>query len=747
MVEYSAGIVTAYGSAKRAGYTGSYEDFCRQQAQYADNASAVEQAKQSAVQSAQSADQAKQDAQTASTQAQSASQSAQSASQSAGQSAVDAQTAESNAQTYAQSASASAGSAQQSAQTAQAVKDSIPEDYSDLSSDVVQLKADLGNMFSLNGDKNHAKIIPENSDLNNYTTIGNYRISSGTVGATIANMPVATAGRLLVMGATSGTADIQVYIATSNRLFIRSYNNGWRDWEEITTDVSREDVEKINSTAEKLYAWAQYRLLPFVVYDNSYINNMGGIRSYTGWSRTDYINVENATKVLIISTKNSTYNKFYDENKNGISAYDGNLTINIVIGENIVDVPANAKYMILSGEGTYANDVSVYVYQDKTQKEVNAIVSTYKKNALGKYYLILQPSDFENGKRIVSGEEATDTKYALSGYIKLLNTQNKYIFNMPAENGIYISQYELQEDGTFKFISKSSYIANGGEYWATTGVTHIRIEFYSTTDVTNNTSVIFCDTFSMEESNDINKYIRVCTFNQAADYPHFTRATEEDLNKRILNYLNFIGEYNPDVICAQEAVATYFQPISFEKSTSAVFNRKYLFPWYSGHQRRTWSKYNYGRKETVQFTAQVEGGTRFYSKQTLYYENKEIVILNAHCEYRGESNFELVRKAQFEELATEMAQHNYCICCGDFNAWSASEFNVFKDAGFTCANCGDYGVIDTWYVGTDYPDWPFKAVDNIIITPNIVIQNVERGPYDFDYFSDHAPLIADLQIR
>ena len=148
MVEYSVGIVTAYGSAKRAGYTGTYEDFCRQQAQYAENASAVEQAKQTAVQSAQTAEQAKQDAQTASTTAVSASNTASTQAQLAGQSAQDAQTAESNAQTYAQSASASAGSAQQSAQTAQTVLESIPEDYSDLSSDVDQLKADLGDTKS-----------------------------------------------------------------------------------------------------------------------------------------------------------------------------------------------------------------------------------------------------------------------------------------------------------------------------------------------------------------------------------------------------------------------------------------------------------------------------------------------------------------------------------------------------------------------------------------------------------------------
>lgn len=150
---YSAGIVTAYGAAKRAGYQGTYEDFCRQQAQYAQNASAVEQAKQTAVSASQSANQAKQDAQTASNTAQQSAQDAQGSAQSAGQSAQDAQTAKNNAQTYAQSASQSAGSAQQSAQSAQTVLESIPEDYSDLSEDVDQLKADLDTLedFVING--------------------------------------------------------------------------------------------------------------------------------------------------------------------------------------------------------------------------------------------------------------------------------------------------------------------------------------------------------------------------------------------------------------------------------------------------------------------------------------------------------------------------------------------------------------------------------------------------------------------
>jgi hypothetical protein len=46
MATYDAGIVTAYGAAVRGGYTGTYEQFCAQQANYAQSAAAVEQAKE-----------------------------------------------------------------------------------------------------------------------------------------------------------------------------------------------------------------------------------------------------------------------------------------------------------------------------------------------------------------------------------------------------------------------------------------------------------------------------------------------------------------------------------------------------------------------------------------------------------------------------------------------------------------------------------------------------------------------------
>ena len=180
---YSAGIVTAYGAAKRAGYTGTYEDFCRQQAGYAGNAAAVEAAKTAAQTAANTATTKAGDATTAATAAQTAktqteqaasqaltdigtawaaavnavltegatqTANARSQAQAAAQSATTASTKASEASASATSAgqsatnaAASATSAAQSASNAQNVLDSIPADYSDLSANVSQLQADL----------------------------------------------------------------------------------------------------------------------------------------------------------------------------------------------------------------------------------------------------------------------------------------------------------------------------------------------------------------------------------------------------------------------------------------------------------------------------------------------------------------------------------------------------------------------------------------------------------------------------
>ena len=186
---HNAGIVTAYGAAVRGGYTGTYEEFCAQQAQYAENARQMEQAvsdvrqiktsvesavseaegyannaNQSATNASNSATQASESASNANQSAESASQFANNASNSANnasQSAASAQTSATNASASEQNAQQSAEDAQdilESVQTegdtqigriqakGQKVLDSIPEDFTEVQKDITALNGSLGDV-------------------------------------------------------------------------------------------------------------------------------------------------------------------------------------------------------------------------------------------------------------------------------------------------------------------------------------------------------------------------------------------------------------------------------------------------------------------------------------------------------------------------------------------------------------------------------------------------------------------------
>jgi hypothetical protein len=150
---YSAGIVTAYGAAKRAGYTGTYEDFCRQQAGYAENAAAVEQAKtdainakNDAVTAKNTAVSAKDDAVSAKNDAVSAKNTATTKAQEASQSATSAGQSATSAEA---SARASAQSADDAEQSAQSVSGSLAQIQTN-KEDIGKLKADFGDLGDLN---------------------------------------------------------------------------------------------------------------------------------------------------------------------------------------------------------------------------------------------------------------------------------------------------------------------------------------------------------------------------------------------------------------------------------------------------------------------------------------------------------------------------------------------------------------------------------------------------------------------
>lgn len=138
-------------------------------------------------------------------------------------SADNAQTSANNAQTAANNAQTSANNAQVTAENAQAAADNA--------------QATADNALNLAAIEDDAHKIPENSDLNDYTTPGAYCCTTSAIAATLANGPSYTgAGFRLVVSATStvgGIVQFAIFNTTGNpRIFwrIRNNNGTWSDW-------------------------------------------------------------------------------------------------------------------------------------------------------------------------------------------------------------------------------------------------------------------------------------------------------------------------------------------------------------------------------------------------------------------------------------------------------------------------------------------------------------------------------------
>lgn len=195
---YSAGIATAYGAAVRGGYTGTYDDFCRQQAEYAESAAAVEQAKADAETAADAAEASKTAAAgSASAAATSAGQASTSATNAAN-SATAANASKNAAATSATEAGNFATAAAGSAATAQGVLESIPPSYDDLADEVADLKEDLNDSHNFFMEQFEDVVgIPHNYiDCNDFSIshTGNWGISTTFNSITITHKTSYTTG-------------------------------------------------------------------------------------------------------------------------------------------------------------------------------------------------------------------------------------------------------------------------------------------------------------------------------------------------------------------------------------------------------------------------------------------------------------------------------------------------------------------------------------------------------------------------
>lgn len=105
--------------------------------------------------------------------------------------------------------------------------------------------------FMIESDK--CENIVAETDLNDITEKGNYRILSAAVAKTVKNIPIAISGRLSVMELTNDTHIAQIFVcaATTLQMYIRNYNSGvWTEWFKVATnaqiDTLTDSISDIN---------------------------------------------------------------------------------------------------------------------------------------------------------------------------------------------------------------------------------------------------------------------------------------------------------------------------------------------------------------------------------------------------------------------------------------------------------------------------------------------------------------------
>lgn len=106
-------------------------------------------------------------------------------------------------------------------------------------------------------------------------------------------------------------------------------------------------------------------------------------------------------------------------------------------------------------------------------------------------------------------------------------------------------------------------------------------------------------------------------------------------------------------------------------------------------------------------------------------------------ELGGRSYSKQLRRIQFQTLVDDAKKFDFAILTGDFNAQEAWEYDVFREAGYSIANCSaEYGTQATL---RNIP------ADNIIVSPGLSIAGfkVLRG-YLLD--TDHFPIAARVRL-
>lgn len=249
------------------------------------------------------------------------------------------------------------------------------------------------------------------------------------------------------LGTFSGTEkEWNDYIKTEREKALEDIRKAGEDLTKSLPEDYVKMTEDVASLKEDLGDYKNgHEYMPII--NGQYVNGSTGVFiNDNSWSRTDYVDCSKYS-ILVFenNTKTSRYNAFYNANKEFVS----NLNLD-KIGENIIVVPQNATYFVLSNETSKLNDV---LLKSKLNLDIKTILEKIG-NATDIKFV------FEDGYYIDSstGEKKADSSWKCSGKVELPSNAKKLIISFYGQNTN--NPYNAFYDSDNNRIGKINILAN-----------------------------------------------------------------------------------------------------------------------------------------------------------------------------------------------------------------------------------------------------------------------------------------------
>lgn len=461
---------------------------------------------------------------------------------------------------------------------------------------------------------------------------------------------------------------------------------------------------------------------------NSYVSTSGDIHDYSGWVRTDYIEINSSKPLFIYATgtnDNNPYNAFYDVNKNFISNFY------VSNGLNNRTPPKNAKYIILSAPYTFTCIISESNKNNSIFDVINR--STYKHD----YNNLFPLTDWNLGTYTTNiNTRIHSTKVEAWGgghyQITYMNDNYRVAVNSYDENGdlIYEGGY-LNHLSNVILDNRTRYISF---LVCRTDDTSIQPDDMLSAGIS----------FKLKHTPSLNcDRLKIMSFNVGGfHYGTGTSIPDDIYTEKVKNWKSFIMSTKVDVLSIQE----FYDWLNsgHTVSTFTLFDPIFKYVVRGWQNVIEYSKYPLIEYVDGDYLGDDDNTKRGYTISHIIVNGKKIAIANVHL-YYDESAID-VRKAQINKLITLLSSEKYVIITGDFNVANKSEYQPFIDAGYILSNGGYLDFTSTWPANPNQSVSHEWYTDNIMVSSNIVVENVTI-PDTYDLLtSDHKPIIAELII-